>query len=138
MSTRTKLGIIVLFALAATVLVNEINLTFLEPHYPYKQGLITTADEYSYFSAAEQLLKTGEWNVNSTGEKAYIRTPGYGTIYFIALALGGSHAFVVLKCIQLFLFAGSIVLFFRLARLFTDEKLSLIATAIYALLPCFS
>ncbi len=138
MSTRTKLGIIVLFALAATVLVNEINLTFLEPHYPYKQGLITTADEYSYFSAAEQLLKTGEWNVNSTGEKAYIRTPGYGIIYFIALALGGSHAFVVLKCIQLFLFAGSIVLFFRLARLFTDEKLSLIATAIYALLPCFS
>jgi 4-amino-4-deoxy-L-arabinose transferase-like glycosyltransferase len=138
MNARTKLGIIVLFALAATVVVNEINLTFLEPHYPYKQGLITTADEYSYFSAAEQLLKTGEWNINSTGEKAYIRTPGYGIIYFVALALGGSHAFFVLKCIQLLFFAGSIVFFFRLSRLFTDEKISLLATAIYALLPCFS
>ncbi len=138
MSTRTKLGILVLFALVATIVLNEINLSFLGNGYPYKQGLITTADEYSYFSPAEQLLKTGEWNVNSTGEKASIRTPGYGFIYFFALVLGGSHAFVVLKCIQLLLFAGSIVLFFRLARLFTNEKLSLIATAIYALLPCFS
>lgn len=138
MSTRTKLGILVLFALVATIVLNEINLSFLGNEYPYKQGLITTADEYSYFSPAEQLLKTGEWNVNSTGEKAYIRTPGYGIIYFLAIALGGSHAFFVLKCIQLLLFMGSIVLFFRLLRLFTDERLSLIATAIYALLPCFS
>ena len=138
MSTRTKLGILVLFALVATIVLNEINLSFLGNEYPYKQGLITTADEYSYFSPAEQLLKTGEWNVNSTGEKAYIRTPGYGIIYFLALAIGGSHAFVVLKCIQMLLFAGSIVLFFRLLRGFTDEKISLIATAIYAFLPCFS
>jgi 4-amino-4-deoxy-L-arabinose transferase-like glycosyltransferase len=138
MSTRTKLGILVLFALVATIVLNEINLSFLGNEYPYKQGLITTADEYSYFSPAKQLLKTGEWNVNSTGEKAYIRTPGYGIIYFLALAIGGSHAFFVLKCIQLLLFTGSIVLFFRLLRFFVDEKFSLIATAIYALLPCFS
>lgn len=138
MNTRTKLGIFVLFALVATIVLNEINLSFLGNEYPYKQGLITTADEYSYFSPAEQLLKTGEWNVNSTGEKAYIRTPGYGIIYFVALTIGGSHAFVVLKCIQLLLFGGSVVLFFRLLRFFTDEKLSLLATAIYALLPCYS
>jgi 4-amino-4-deoxy-L-arabinose transferase-like glycosyltransferase len=138
MSARTKLGILVLFALALTIALNEFNLTFLSPNYPYKQGLITTADEYSYFSPAEQFLKTGEWNVNSTGEKAYIRTPGYGLLYFIALALGGSHAFLVLKCMQLLLFAGSIVLFYKVLRLFTEEKLSLIATYIYALLPCFS
>ncbi len=138
MNARTKLGILVLFALATTIALNELNLSYLAPNYPYKQGLITTADEYSYFSPAEQMLKTGEWNVNSTGEKAYIRTPGYGIIYFVALALGGSHAFFVLKCIQLLLFAGSIVLFFRLLRFFADEKLSLIATTVYAFLPCFS
>jgi hypothetical protein len=138
MSTRTKLGILVLFALVAHIVLNEINISFLDNEYPYKQGLITTADEYSYFSPAEQLLNTGEWNVNSTGEKAYIRTPGYGIIYFAALAIGGSHAFVVLKSIQLLLFGGSIVLFFSLLRFFANEKLSLIATAIYALLPCFS
>ncbi|MEN9399358.1 MAG: hypothetical protein RL632_459 [Bacteroidota bacterium] len=138
MSARTKLGILVLFALALTIALNEFNLTFLTPNYPYKQGLITTADEYSYFSPAEQFLKTGEWNVNSTGEKAYIRTPGYGILYFIALALGGSHAFLVLKCMQLLLFTGSIVLFYKVLRVFAEKKISLIATSIYALLPCFS
>jgi 4-amino-4-deoxy-L-arabinose transferase-like glycosyltransferase len=138
MSARTKLGILVLFALALTIALNEFNLSFLAPNYPYKDGLITTADEYSYFSPAEQFLKTSEWNVNSTGEKAYIRTPGYGILYFIALALGGSQAFLVLKCMQLLLFAVSIVLFYNVLRLFAEEKISLIATSIYALLPCFS
>lgn len=119
------------------VLLNEINLSHLSPDFPYKDGLITTADEYSYFYPAESYYQTGEWNASGDGTKAYLRTPGYGFIYFIALIIGQSKAFFVLKIFQIGLYAGALFLLFKILSIYISNRFSLLATAIFGLLPCF-
>jgi hypothetical protein len=138
MRTNATLGFLILFALLALILLNELNVQFISPNYPYKSGLITTADEYSYFSPAEQFYNTGEWDQNKDGEAAYIRTPGYGIVYFIALVIGHQHSFFVLKVLQILLFGGSIYLLFVISRMFFKPSLSLSIAFIYAFLPCYS
>jgi hypothetical protein len=138
MRTNAKLGFLILFALLALILLNELNVQFLSPNYPYKSGLITSADEYSYFSPAEQFYHTGEWNQNSNGEAAYMRTPGYGIVYFIALVIGQQHSFFILKVLQILLFGGSIYLLFAISRMFFKPLLALSIAFIYAFLPCYS
>jgi hypothetical protein len=119
------------------VILNEVNLSHLYPEYPYKDGLITTADEYSYFFPAESLYQTGEWNASGDGSKAYLRTPGYGFFYLIALVIGQSKAFLVLKILQIGCFAGTLFLLFKILCEYISRQFSLAATFIFGLLPCF-
>lgn len=121
------------------ILLNEVNLAYLRPNLPYKQGLITTADEYSYFSPVDQFVKTLKWSQNADGEKAYMRTPGYSFIYLIAKVIGGANSFIILKIIQIALFAGSILYFSKILQsLNISNNLIVIGSLIYGLLPCFS
>ena len=87
------------------ILINESNIYFFKPNFPFNQGQITTVDKYSYFSLVNQFVQTGNWAENSLGAKAYMRSPGYGLIYLIAQAIGGSNVFLFLKIIQILLFA---------------------------------
>jgi hypothetical protein len=119
------------------IILNEINLSYLSPNYPFKDGLITTADEHSYFFPAESLFKSGNWNASGDGSTAYLRTPGYGCIYFIALLIGNSKAFLILKIIQVGLYSGSLLFLFKLLCDFFTKRNALIATLIFGLLPCF-
>ena len=130
--------LVVFAATLVMVLLNEVNLSYLNHDYPYKDGLITTADEYSYFYPAESYYQTGEWNASGDGSKAYLRTPGYGFIYLIALVIGQSKAFLVLKIFQISCYAGSLFLLFKIISDFISKPFSLIATFIFGLLPCFN
>jgi hypothetical protein len=120
------------------VILNEINLSYLYPQYPYKQGLITTADEYSYFYPAEHFCNSGEWNETSSGDKAYLRTPGYGSLYLLAYFISAKHAFLVLKIIQIGFFSGSLLLLNKVLSIFLYPKNALFATFLYGILPCFN
>ncbi len=119
------------------VILNEVNLSHLYPEYPYKDGLITTADEYSYFFPAERLYQTGEWNASGDGSKAYLRTPGYGFFYLIALIIGQSKAFLVLKIFQISCFAGTLFLLYKILCAYISRQFSLVATFIFGILPSF-
>ncbi len=127
----------VLLTTILMVTLNEVNLSHLYPEYPYKDGLITTADEYSYFFPAESLYQTGEWNASGDGSKAYLRTPGYGFLYLIALFIGQSKAFLVLKIFQIACYAGTLFLLFKILCEYISRQFSLAATFIFGLLPCF-
>lgn len=119
------------------IILNEINLFYLYPNYPFKDGLITSADEHSYFFPAESLYKSGEWNASGDGSTAYLRTPGYGCIYLIALLIGSSKAFFVLKIIQIGFYSGSLLILFQLLSDFSTKRNALIATLVFGLLPCY-
>ena len=139
MKLHVKIYLITLLSIGVLIFINEVNLTFIKPDFPYKQGLITTADEYSYFSPVDQFLNTFSWSENALGAKAYMRTPGYGIIYLIAKILGGTHSFLVLKFIQILFFAGSILVFSQILQtLKVSEKLILFGTLIFGLMPMFS
>ena len=129
---------IIVLSISFQIVINETNLSYLSPNFPYKFGMVTTADEYSYFSPAEQFYRTLEWNQNNTGDKAYERTPGYGLIYLCALFISPDHSFLILKIIHVLLFGASIYLFYQLGGLFLNKKLTLYATAFFGFIPCFS
>ena len=139
MKFSVKIYLILLVSVGVLILINETNLSFLKPNFPFKQGLITTADEYSYFSPVDQFVQTGNWAENSLGAKAYMRTPGYGLIYLVAKVIGGSNAFLFLKMIQILLFAGSIYLFSKILQILKlSENLIVVGTLIFGLMPLFS
>ena len=139
MKFSVKIYLIILVSVGVLILINETNLSFLKPNFPFKQGLITTADEYSYFSPVDQFVQTGNWAENSLGAKAYMRTPGYGLIYLVAKVIGGSNAFLFLKMIQILLFAGSIYLFSKILQILKlSENLIVVGTLIFGLMPLFS
>lgn len=135
--SNLAISLVVLITTILMVILNEINLSHLYPEYPYKDGLITTADEYSYFFPAESLYQTGEWIASGDGSKAYLRTPGYGFFYLIALVIGQSKAFLVLKILQISCFAGTLFLLFKILCKYISRQFSLVATIIFGLLPCF-
>lgn len=139
MKLHVKIYLIIFLTVVTLILLNEVNLAYLRPNFPFKQGLITTADEYSYFSPVDQFVKTLKWSQNADGEKAYMRTPGYSFIYLIAKVIGGANAFMILKIIQITLFAGSILYFSKILQsLNISNNLIVIGSLIYGLLPCFS
>ena len=119
------------------IFLNEINLSYLFPNYPFKEGLITTADEHSYFFPAESLYKCGEWNASGDGSTAYLRTPGYGLIYLIAIFISNSKTFFVLKIFQIGFYSGSLLILFKLLSDHFAKRYALIATLVFGLLPCF-
>lgn len=137
---KLSLSIIVFISLTNLIVLNEYNLSFLKPDFPYKQGLITTADEPSYFAPAINFIEHGVWKDNSSGNSSYFtRTPAYGLIFIVANCCGKLNAFFLLKIIQILFFCGSLILFFKLLLFFRiNRKTALLVTLLYGILPCFS
>jgi hypothetical protein len=134
---------ILILAFAATLLavfLHEKNVDLLGGQFPAKNGMITTADEASYFQPAINYLESGEWKDYSIGVSSYVqRPPGYGGIYLIAQMISKDNPFAVMKTIQVLLFFFSILLFAGiLDKLEIKFKLMFIITSIYALLPAYN
>jgi len=140
MNFQRKHLIVALIATIIAVFLQEQNLQFLGNRYPVSNGLLTSADEASYFAPAVNFLENGTWKDNSIGQSAYFqRTPGYGLVYLICLILAGKKAFWMLKILQIIAFSGSIILFGKiLEKLITNSKFALFGTVIYAFIPAFS
>lgn len=140
MNFQRKLLIVALIGTIIAVFLQEQNLQFLGNRYPARNGLLTSADEASYFAPAVNFLNHGTWKDNSIGQSAYFqRTPGYGLVYLICLIIAGKKAFWMLKILQILAFYVSIVLFGKiLKKLITNSKSALFGTATYALIPAFS
>jgi hypothetical protein len=139
---RTKLLFILLAVVATSLAVfwQETNLNFLQNQYPSANGMLTSADEASYFAPPTNLLAHGEWKDNSIGLSSYIqRPPGYGIIYLFAKTISPSNPYLIVKWIQIFGFFCSILLFASILRRFvTSSKLVVLGTVIYGMIPCFS
>ena len=140
MSFRIKLALLCILAIVAVVFINEINLNYLEGAYPSQNGMITTADEASYFAPARNFLKTGEWKDSQIGLSAYFtRPPGYGIFYLLAEIIYPSNPYFIVKAFQILGFGLSIWFFGLLLQLFNiSERTNLVFTALFALLPCYS
>jgi ABC-type multidrug transport system fused ATPase/permease subunit len=136
---KGKIYLITFLSLVFLVVLNEYNLSLIGGKFPYKDGLITTADEYSYFAPADHFIKYFRWAESPEGKLAFMRTPGYGVIYLFAKLIGGSHAFLILKLFQVALFGGSILMLSKILQfLHVRENIILIMTAFYGMMPCFS
>ncbi len=140
MNFQRKLLIIALFGTIFAVFLQEQNLQFLGNRYPASNGLLTSADEASYFAPAVNFLENGTWKDNSIGQSAYFqRTPGYGLTYLICLIIAGKKAFWMLKILQILAFSVSIILFGKiLDKLLANAKFALFGTVLYAFVPAFS
>lgn len=137
---KHKIWAIAVVSIGVLVLLNEVNLSYLKGEFPYKEGLITTADEPSYFAPVDNLFLHGIWKDNSIGDSSYFtRTPGYGFVYLLAKLLGGDAAFFLLKIFQLIFFGGSVILFAKILSLLKlPNRWILISTLLFGVLPCFS
>jgi hypothetical protein len=140
MNFQKKLLIVALFGTIFAVFLQEQNLQFLANRYPASHGLLTSADEASYFAPAINVLEKGTWKDNSIGQSAYFqRTPGYGLVYLFCLVIAGKKAFWMLKLLQILAFSGSIFLFGNiLEKLLKNSKFALSRTMIYTFFPAFS
>lgn len=140
MNFQRKLLIVALIGTIIAVFLQEQNLQFLGNRYPASNGLLTSADEASYFAPAVNFLNHGTWKDNSIGQSAYFqRTPGYGLVYLSCLIIAGKKAFWMLKILQILAFSGSIILFGKiLDKLIANSKFALFGTVIYAFVPAFS
>ena len=140
MNFQKKLLIVAFFGATFAVFLQEQNLQFLGNRYPASHGLLTSADEASYFAPAFNFLQKGTWKDNSIGQSAYFqRTPGYGLVYLFCLVITGKKAFWMLKLLQILAFSGSIFLFGNiLEKLLKNSKFAIFGTLIYAFVPAFS
>ncbi len=140
MSFNRKLLLLIALATGLLVLTNELNLSWLNHQFPEKNGLITTADEASYFVPADNFLAKGVWKDNQQGLSAwYTRTPGYGFIYLICKLIVPGHPFSLLKIIQILAFSAGIYFFANILRNFgVRDRIAICVSALYALLPCYS
>ena len=132
--------IISLVGTIIAVFLQEQNLNFLNDRYPSSNGLLTSADEASYFAPAINWLEKGVWKDNSIGQSAHFqRTPGYGGLFVFCLLVAGKKAFWLLKIIQILAFSMSILLFGKvLEKLLSNSNFALFGTAVFAFYPCFS
>lgn len=139
MTLKVKIYFLVLLSVLTVVVLNEVNLSYIGSTYPAKDGLITTADEPSYFNPPTNFLEHFNWSETAEGTPAYIRTPGYSIIFLVAKAIGGSQSFLILKLFQLLFYAGSILFFSKILSHFNiSENRNVLFTSVFALLPCFS
>lgn len=122
------------------VATNEINSYFLDQSLPNQFGMVQTADETSYIVPPQNFINHGEWKDNSNGLTSYYqRSPGYGLLYLFNYIILGKYALFGLKITQIALFFASILVFWRILKEFrASDKLTLIATGVFALLPLYS
>jgi hypothetical protein len=130
--------LLILGCTLGVILLNEYNLSSLNGSFPSKEGLITTADEYSYFQPVRNFLEYGCWSNYENCELAVIRTPGYGLIYLVSNLFGTSHSFLILKVIQILFFSLSLYLLFSITQQLTSSsKMGFLAILLYTLIPGF-
>lgn len=122
------------------IVIQEYNISTYNFKFPYNNGLISSADEASYLRPPQNLLEIGEWKDNSNSITAYYqRPPGYGLLFLFYKLILPSNPWILMKIIQIFGYFCSILLFFKLLSLFEIiERLKLIATYTFIILPCFS
>ncbi|MFN5911379.1 MAG: hypothetical protein ACK45H_08605 [Bacteroidota bacterium] len=133
------------FALTATLLAviwQQINLHYLFPNGTVQpvSGMIETADDASYLSPPKNFIVNGVWADNSVGlSRYYQRPPGYGMIFGVFYFFLGNDAFIALKVLQIICFFLSVFLLGKILRLINmTQKLTLVFTGIFALLPIYS
>lgn len=120
----------------------ESNLSYVKETIPEKSenGVIRTTDDASYLQPPISWKETGVWKDGSRGNSSYYqRPPGYGFLFLISSYISSSNPYLIFKMIQVLGFFASVFFVARLLTLFeVNTKLMLLATAIYAFLPCFS
>lgn len=122
------------------IIIQEYNIRTYHFQFPYNYGLISSADEASYLRPPQNLLEIGEWKDNSNSITAYFqRPPGYGLLFLLYKLILPSNPWILMKIVQILGYFCSILLFFKLLDLFKiKERLKLVATYSFILLPCFS
>lgn len=137
---KNKIILIAIISLISNVMLQNLNIFYLENSGIVDNGLILTADEASYFSPPLSFLRTGEWKDSSIGYSAYYqRPPGYGFLFLVSNLLSPKDPYFIMKLIQIILFGCSVFLFGRLLmKLNISDKFILSMTLFFGLMPFFS
>ena len=137
MKAIKPIWIVVILSLFTSTFFNQLNLNNL-PNEGLREGeTVRTNDDLSYLRPAIHFYKTGIWKDEIKGDLSYfLRPPGYGAIYYLALVINPNRPLLVLKIIQVLLFSISIYCLYFIALSFLAHKKSaLIVSIIYGLTP---
>ena len=137
MKAIKPIWIVVILSLFTSTFFNQLNLNNL-PNEGLREGeTVRTNDDLSYLRPAIHFYKTGIWKDEIKGDLSYfLRPPGYGAIYYLALVVNANHPLLVLKIIQVLLFSLSVYCLYFIALSFLAHKKSaLIVSIIYGLTP---
>ena len=99
---------------------------------------VITNDDDSYLAPFDSFKKTGSFYKDDLGKyTSVIRSPGYGSIYYVSsLLFGDSKALFFLYLFQSLLFALSVSCFFLIAELFfIPRKIAFFISILYGFLP---
>lgn len=117
---KKRLSAFILFLLSAfsALTFNLINRSELKevPGASLREGItVSSSDDASYLATAENFLENGVWKENSAGRGAYfLRPPAYGGVYLMFRSLlPVEYSLIALVSLQVFLFAFSILAFWR-------------------------
>jgi hypothetical protein len=137
-----RILIIAVIGTFLAVLWQEINLSYLRESYPgrIENGFIRTADDASYIQPPLNWKKSGIWTDGSTGKSSFVqRPPGYGMVFLLASYIAPSNPYWTLKIIHILCYFLSIVLIAKILSLSRlNERLTLVATTFFAVLPLFN
>ena len=135
---------IALLGIIASFAINQANLNILRNHEDAdvllrEHQTISTADDASYLRPAQNYLAGEGWKTADAGRQSYfLRTPGYGLIWFFMLTTFGANALTALKIFQVLLFGLSVYLLGRSMQLLQiPEKIILPAILFYSISPFF-
>ncbi|TNF46528.1 MAG: DUF2079 domain-containing protein [Bacteroidetes bacterium] len=138
MTKRNLLFILIFLCTVAVVVLNEINLNYLDGRRPSSNGLITTADEYSYLQPPRSFFNTGVWSGGDLKNTDYTRTPGYGLIFLSCQIISSSQPYLVLKLFQILSFSLSLYLLYLIIFQITiSHRLGIISILIYTVIPSY-
>lgn len=140
MKAIKPIWIVVILSLFTSTFFNQLNLKKLPNEGLRENETVRTNDDLSYLRPAIHFYQTGIWKDEIKGDLSYfLRPPGYGAIYYIALVINPNRPLLVLKIIQVLLFSISVYCLFFIAFSFLQfKKLALIVSIIYGLTPLAS
>lgn len=134
---KKSLWIIVFLSLVSATSFNQFNLTNL-PQKNIRDGeTIITNDDLSYIRPALHFYQYGIWKDEFKGDLSFfLRSPGYGTIYYISKVIHPNNPLLFIKIIQIFLFTISVYCLYYIVLFATKKELfSLLCTALYGIFP---
>ncbi|MCW3125564.1 MAG: hypothetical protein JWO03_1222 [Bacteroidetes bacterium] len=141
---RHLAALIAVLSFGCALFYNEVNLHELISHTPPlhkvepKYNWIQTPDDAAYLRPAENYYYNHVWKDNNPGKQSYfLRTPGYGLFRYILMRIMGfDNSYYYFWCIQLFLFAISVLLLYKTAEMVgLPRGYALTIQAIYGLSP---
>lgn len=134
------LWLIVILSLFTATFFNQLNLNQLPKEFIRDGETVVTNDDLSYIRPAIHFNKTGVWKDEIKGDLSYfLRSPGYGTLYYISLLIKPTNPLLVLKVIQVLLFSTSVYCLYFIALFFLNQpKFAFTTTIIYGLTPIAS